>query len=114
MPGPDGGAGGVRKPVARKILLFAPPLDADVLESGALDGPFVALGKRVPAYTARSGRNGRFRLAVEPGSYSLIVQEPDGRFFCNGQDGEGRLCPITVSKGRWLNHTVEINHAAVY
>lgn len=114
MPGPDGSAGGTRKPVARKLLLFAPPLDADIMESGALDGPFVDLGKRIPVYTVRSGRDGRFRLRLEPGTYSLIVQEPDGRYFCNGQDGEGRLCPITIDKGCWRSHTVEINHAAVY
>ena len=80
MPSPDGASGGSRKPVARKLLLFAPPLDADIMESGALDGPFVDLGKRVPAYTVRSGRDGRFRLRLEPGTYSLIVQEPDGRY----------------------------------
>lgn len=113
MPGPDA-AGGSTKPVVRKILLFSPPLDLEEMESGALDGPFLNLGNRKPAYTATSGTDGHFRIATRPGTYSLVVQEEDGRFYCNGTDGDGTLCPITVAPKEWSKTTVQINYQAVY
>jgi len=113
MPGP-GATGGGTKPVVRKILLFSPALDLEEMESGAMDGPFVRLGNRKPAYTVTSGADGHFRIATRPGTYSLVVQEEDGRFFCNGADGDGTLCPITVAPKEWTETTVQINYAAVY
>lgn len=113
MPGPDA-TGGSTKPVVRKIHLFSPALELEEMESGAMDGPFIRLGKRKPAYTITSGTDGHFRIATRPGTYSLMVEEEDGRFYCNGSDGTGTLCPVTVAPKEWTETTVQINYAAVY
>ena len=67
MPGPDA-KGGSSKGVKRIVQLYAPPLDMDDMEEGGMDGPFIQVGDRKPAYQTVSAKDGSFKLPAAPGA----------------------------------------------
>ena len=98
------------KPVKRKLLFFAPPLQASITTR---DGMFVTT-KQLPSYTTWSGTHGRYRLPCPAGTYTVLVQEPDGKLFCNSEDANGVLCPVKVEPKKWITFDIKINYEAVY
>lgn len=116
MPGfsePGRPAGAAGKPVRRKIYIYeliarqqaTPSPTAGGALFGSIDGRLV---KKVSA-----GADGRFRVHLPPGRYSLFTAERDG-FFCNMSDADDHLCPVEVYSGQFTEVRIEINYRAFY
>ena len=100
--------------VKRKLLLFSPPLVADSAHGVFQDGYFVTVKGRKPTYSAFSTKEGEYKIKAKPGVYSLVVVEPDGMLFCNGEDESGNLCAVKVEAKNWNKKEIKINYKAVY
>jgi hypothetical protein len=70
-----------------RVLLYAPVLTSDADLPGSLYG-----GPRTPSAQATTDASGRYRLAVEPGTYSFLVDAGAGP-ECGLTDGNGASCP---------------------
>ena len=109
MPGP-----GVQREPAKGVkreLLIYPLLTASELE-GEGNG-FYAEPAEPPLKTVSSGEDGRFRVYLPAGEYSLLVREKD-KLYANLQDGEGHVFPVEVAPGEMLEVEFKINYAAHY
>jgi hypothetical protein len=62
----------------------------------------------------RSDAKGRFRIALPPGRYSVLVKEPNKGLYANVFDGDMNAFPVEVKPGRFTTVSLEINYAAVY
>ena len=60
-----------------------------------------------------SGTDGRFYIALEPGTYSLFVREPQG-LFANHYDLSGNINPVTVGVNELVNVTIRVDYNAAY
>lgn len=101
---------GQRKPVRREVVFY------EVVSLGELDqesGPvFPAIpGKEVAS--VNSGDDGKFKVMLPEGTYSVFTKEPEG-FFANSFDGEGQVNAVTVRKGEVTQMAIEINYQATY
>jgi hypothetical protein len=76
------------------------------------DGFFHFIATKKVAQT-RSRKNGRFRIKLPPGTYSLFVREPQG-WYANQWDGQGNIHPVTVSRGAFTHTTLSISHGATF
>jgi len=103
-----------RSGVKRKLLLFSPPLMADSAKGVFLDGYFVTVRIRKPTYITSSNKEGEFKINTKPGLYSVVVVEPDGKLFCNGEDEAGNLCAVKVEANKWQKQEIKVNYKAVY
>ncbi|MBC7892238.1 MAG: hypothetical protein H7Y12_08505 [Sphingobacteriaceae bacterium] len=62
----------------------------------------------------RSDSQGRFRVSLPAGTYSVFVLEPGKGLYANVFDGEMNALPVDVKAGKTTTVEVEINYAAVY
>jgi hypothetical protein len=113
MPGiyPGGepaGAGG--SPAQRQILIYELTHSREALPDG---GPFYTRISTRQVAQAQSDPEGRFRVALSPGRYSVFTAEEEG-YFCNISDVGGYLFPVEVSPGQYTDIRIEINYRAYY
>ena len=54
----------------------------------------------------KSGRDGRFELALPPGEYTLVA-EIDGKLYLNNWADDGCWAPVTVKPGKWTEFVLE-------
>lgn len=108
MPGPG------RKPAAnlgisREIQIFELTTKADVVQHDT----FFADIRTKKVATVVSDNDGRFKVKLPPGRYSVFVKEPQG-LFANLFNTAGEINPVTVEakKFTWLSITVD--YEAVY
>jgi hypothetical protein len=57
--------------------------------------------------------NGRFIVALEPGTYSVFVKEPDG-LFANRFDQAGIINPVTIDRNELVNILIKVDYKAAY
>ena len=57
--------------------------------------------------------NGRFKVRLPPGRYSVFVKEPKG-LFANLFMGNGEINPVTVEEKRFTWMTITIDYEAAY
>lgn len=108
MPGP-GQKRAEAKPVQRTILVYALTNQQQVrMENGIFSEIKTKLIGQV-----RSKRNGRFRISLGPGRYSIFVKEPDG-LYANLWDGDMNIHPVTVTANTWLEVNIEITRNAAF
>ena len=101
---------GQRRPVQREVVFYeAVSLD----ELGGESGPVFSHvpGEQVASVT--SGGDGKFKVMLPEGTYSVFTKEPEG-FFANSFDGEGQVNAVTIKKGEIVRMTIEINYQATY
>lgn len=113
MPGfnPGGepsGAGGA--PAQRKILIYELTHNREVLPVG---GPIYKRISTRQVAQAQSDPEGRFRIALSQGRYSVFTEEEEG-YYCNLSDVGGYLFPVEVSPGQYTGIRIEINYRAYY
>ncbi|MCY7352957.1 MAG: carboxypeptidase-like regulatory domain-containing protein [Cytophagaceae bacterium] len=110
MPGPDRPrASG--QPVKREIHVYALTKMSEVntVDAGGFyDSVRTRLIKKVV-----SNAQGRFRVSLPPGQYSVFVKEPKG-LWANLSDGEMNINPVTVKAGQFSTLTLVVDYAAVY
>jgi hypothetical protein len=61
----------------------------------------------------RTDKNGYFKVNLEPGKYSVFIQEDKG-LFANIFDGQGIINPVTVETGKFTDIVIKVNYKAFY
>ncbi|WOK05038.1 carboxypeptidase regulatory-like domain-containing protein [Imperialibacter roseus] len=102
--------GGSRQPIVREILFYAPINASDLAGD---HGPLYESLPGEPIAQTGSGENGRFRISLPVGTYSVFTKEPDG-FFANRFDSNGIINPVEVKAGAFSEIVIEINYKAVF
>lgn len=110
MPGP-GRTPPAGKPVRRELFVYEPTKMAQMKTRA--DGFYEAVQTRL-IKRAWSDQQGRFRITLPPGQYSVLVKEPEKGLFANVFDGEMNAFPVEVKAGRFTTVSLEINYAAAY
>lgn len=95
--------------VARNLLIFPLIHSNEVI----LNEGLIILKGQIPLDSIWSNRNGKFKVRLAEGKYSLLTQEENG-LFSNFSDGQGFLSPVLVSKKKWEIFDILINYKATY
>jgi len=97
-------------PAERKIYVYRPTLaaQAEVREYVFYNAITTELIKKVS-----TDQMGNFKIKLEPGTYSVFTEEPNG-LFANRFDEEGYLNPVQVAKGEWTDIVIRIDYRAAY
>ncbi|MDF2157201.1 carboxypeptidase regulatory-like domain-containing protein [Algoriphagus sp. CAU 1675] len=66
-----------------------------------------------PIQEVETDQEGRFKISLAPGTYSLFTVEEEG-LFANMFDAQGNIQPIIVKKGEWTLLDIVINYKAYY
>lgn len=98
------------KPIQREILIYeatSPDL-AKVHE-----GQFYSDLTSKLVQQANSDEDGKFIVALEPGTYSIFVKEPEG-LFANRFDQAGIINPVTIKRNELVNILIKVDYKAAY
>lgn len=95
--------------VIRNLLIFPQIHSQDIKIQDGL----ILLMDQIPVDSTWSKKNGKFKIRLPEGKYSLLTQEADG-LFGNYYDAQGFLSPVTVSKNGWQKVEILINYKATY
>ncbi len=109
MPGPGMGAGNPGTPVQRKVHIY-PALKASMVTGQA---PLYETVSVDPVVVLTSNESGSFFVILEPGTYSVLTEEPNG-LFANIIDGDQIINPVEVVEGAFTGINIEINYKAYY
>ncbi|MCO4293672.1 hypothetical protein NF867_12435 [Solitalea sp. MAHUQ-68] len=60
-----------------------------------------------------SDKMGKFKVLLQPGSYSVFVKEKEG-YFANRFDGHNNICPIEVKKDKMTELNLVVDYNAAY
>ncbi len=97
------------KPVKRTLRFYEPTTTDQVQQSGGFySDPTTKL-----VSTVSSDENGNYTVALEPGLYSVFVEEENG-LWANMFDGEGRINTVEVYTDSLTQHNILINYMAAY
>ena len=108
MPGPGRGVS-AQQGVSREIVVYQKLLDGQVQR----DNQFVAELPGPPIATDRSQPDGKFKIRLPPGEYSLFTREERG-LFVNVIDRNGCLNCIVVQPRKFTWVTITVDYEAVY
>lgn len=113
MPGADSSTG-VIKPVSREVHIYEPVSESDAVEATDRKDAYAVYSKieTTLVATTTSNESGLFEVALEPGSYSVFVED-EGDWFCNSMTAEG-LCVVTVLADEATSYAIRIDYAASY
>ena len=106
-----GDSDGTIEPVARTIEVYA-AISGDQAVRAA-DGAFYASVATPLVTKAVSGDDGRFEVALAPGTYSLFVREDRG-LYANRFDGAGLIAPVVVAAGAVTHTQLDVDYASVH
>jgi len=96
--------------VKRKVLVYELTTFNDVEQSGHT--PFYSEINTNLVTTIESDRDGFFQIELEPGTYSLFVQE-DGGYYSNLYTSEG-IFPVTIEPGKVSEVRFDITYKATF
>ncbi len=109
MPGIDKEPA-VGKPIQREIYIYR----ATKMEQAEVyDGGFYSNIKTELVQKTSSDEDGKFIVALEPGTYSVFVKEPKG-LFANRFDQSGIINPVTIGQNELVNITIRVDYKAAY
>jgi len=97
------------RPVRRLLLVYPLTHQNQAKAEGVF---FQSIATKKVAQT-RSRKNGRFRINLPPGTYSLFVREANG-LYANQWDGNGFIHPVTVTPGKFTETSLSISYAASF
>jgi hypothetical protein len=109
MPGP-GQAPSHPQGIRREIWIYEPTFLTDARQS---EGVFFSAIRTKLIKKVRSKSDGRFKTRLPPGHYSLFSMEKKG-LFANLFDGQGRINPIEVKAGEYVELTIRVDYTAAY
>jgi hypothetical protein len=98
-------------PIQRTILIYKAVKKSDT-ESGTSPS-FYSMVKGKLIRKIKTDKTGSFKANLDPGKYSIFVQEEDG-LFANVFDGEGFINPVTVESGKLTGIVIKVNYKAAY
>ncbi|MET0790154.1 MAG: hypothetical protein ABW061_01415 [Polyangiaceae bacterium] len=112
MPAPSSGT---TTPVAREIRFYS-PVSAELVEHSAGQNSFTpglySTIHGVLRAKAYSGEDGKYLVTLNPGKYSVFVEDGDG-WYCNLQSSAG-LCVVEVPESDTLKYNIDISYAAAF
>jgi hypothetical protein len=97
-------------PVKREIHVYKPTLPA---QTEVVDGVFYRKIQTELVKKTTSDEQGNFMLRLEPGKYTLFVQEPAG-LFANKFSGEGFINLVEVNPREMTEMEIRIDYMAAY
>ena len=113
MPGPNRKkqpkAATPEKVIPREIHVY----ELTNLKQVTAKGPFYSNVKSKLVAKVTTGADGLFRVALDPGKYSVFSKEPAG-LFANQLDGEGNIYPVVVAENRLTLIDFIIDYNASY
>ena len=98
------------QPVQRTLRIY-PPLQMEELKRH--NDYFFMAPDIEPIKTITSNEDGTYLIALEPGQYSLLIEEEDG-LWANSFDGNGVVNPVQVWKDSVTQNNILINYKASY
>jgi hypothetical protein len=77
------------------------------------DGRFYSNIKTELVQKTSTDEEGRFIVALEPGTYSVFVKEKQG-LFASRFDQSGIINPVTISANELVSITIKVDYKAAY
>jgi len=97
-------------PVKRKVYIYqATRRD----EAVSVNGVFFKISRSELIGRVKSKSNGKFKVKLPPGKYSLFVMEEEG-LFANSFDGDNYINPVTVHANKYAEVQILVNYKAYY
>lgn len=97
-------------PVVREVLIYELTTQNQVQANG--EGFYTEVKSKL-VKTAKSGKDGKFCVALPVGLYSVFVREEQG-LYANQFDSDNHIFPVEIRKNRKSTITFEITYAAVF
>lgn len=98
------------KPVKRTVYIYKATRRDETIGS---NGVFFNMISTELIAKARSKSNGKFKVNLPPGKYSLLVQEEEG-LYANTFDGDDYINPVTVHANNFAEVQILVNYKAYY
>ncbi len=109
MPGIDKEPA-VGKPIKREIYVY----NATKMEQAdLLDGSLYSNIKTELIQKTISDEDGKFIVALEPGTYSVFVKEPQG-LFASRFDQSGIINPVVIGDNELVRIIIRVDYQAAY
>ena len=100
-------------PVAREIRFYSPTTATSVdPDTANTSGTLYSTIHEVLRAKSYSGEDGKYRVTLSPGKYSVFVKDGDD-WYCNEQSGNG-LCVVEVPDSDALEYDIDISYAATF
>lgn len=97
-------------PIKREIYIYKVTKPDDAVRE---DGNFYASIRTQLVKKVKSGKDGRFKVKLPPGKYSVFVVEKEG-LFANIFDGDNCINPVTVQANNFTEIQILVNYKAYY
>lgn len=97
-------------PIKREIYIYKATKPDDAVWA---DGNFYASIRTQLVKKVKSGKDGRFKVKLPPGKYSVFVVEKEG-LFANIFDGDNCINPVTVQANNFTEIQILVNYKAYY
>jgi len=98
------------KPIQREIYIYK----ATTMEQAeAHEGTFYSNISTELVLTTSSDEDGKFIVALDPGTYSVFVKESQG-LFANRFDQGGIINPVTISQNELVSLSIRVDYKAAY
>jgi hypothetical protein len=111
MPSPDEPVASLKSsPVEREIYVYALTNQA---QTESPEDRFYSNIKTKLIARVKSGKDGKFKIKLPIGNYSLFAKETKG-LYANRFDGAMNIFPVRVERNKWSNIEFFIDHQAVY
>lgn len=108
MPGP-GRESAPHLGIQREIHIYKPATPTDAEQQ---DGFFKEIKTEFVAKTLTK-TDGRFKIKLPPGEYSVFTREPKG-LFANLYDKDNRINIVVVKPKKFTWHVITVDYEAVY
>ena len=98
------------KPIQREIYIYRA---TKIEQAEVQDGSFYLNIKTELVKKIISDEDGKFIVALEPGTYSVFVKEPKG-LFASRFDQSGIINPVTIGQNELVSITIRVDYKAAY
>jgi hypothetical protein len=100
----------IGQPIQREIHIY----NATKMEQAEVqDGRFYSNIKTELVQKTSTDEEGRFIVALEPGTYSVFVKEKQG-LFASRFDQSGIINPVTIGKSELVSLLIKVDYKAAY
>jgi len=100
----------VGKPIQREIHIYG---ETKMEQADVQDGGFYSNIKTELIQKISSDEDGKFIVALEPGTYSVFVKEPKG-LFASRFDQSGIINPVTITTNQLVSMLIKVDYKAAY
>lgn len=95
-------------PISKEIYIYKATKMKDTHQGVFFQNISSPLARRV-----QTDEQGKFKVDLPPGKYSLFVKEKEG-LFASTFDGDGYINPVQVEVGEYAQITILVNYKAFY